>query len=717
MAAPSPWVHGETEASSSLLMLIGGLQDQIHAGREAPERVLMGLANHIQASVTAAQQRNDAQPPPADVMAWFRLVDYFTRTNGDVWQTIEVPGEILLKEVHFNCDDDGAQKEWERLWHGIFDIDQLAEEFFFETETYGQCFPLEVWDGNTPTGIAMLEPASMWVGRALSTQQFQYALMTPQDFELQKLKDMVHDVAYSSFVVDQNVQTSHLSRIPIKPERLTPIYGRKFAFQRYAVPPVIRASRNIMHRQILDELRRGTIEGYINQLILFTVGSEKDLPGTVANKIKRVNNLITSASTNRTGVIVSDYTTKADVVAPKVVDQLLATETWMELTQAIFRDLGMSLFVVSGEVPGLSSRGGQSTDVDVQLAIERWKYKRRKILAWFKQFSKKYAQANKSKALEAHLPDFTMAQIGIEQTRAIKERIMPLLQAGVLSTQTALQDSGYAYKIELANKKAERQDSELFQVRTTFAQTTRNGNSGEKTTETAPRGKPPKAQSPTLVKQMSASIAVAGDWSGEIEAQFSQMIASAASKGPNARESFGSWMRQTLAQKLEAAYRDGFAQGGGLGKIDEFLMQETNQGIRFHRQHLEAMLAELSTTETPESLRSRALSYASASRTLYMMGYQQAMQSHGAKSWQRIVHPELSESGPCGRCIADASVIHPITEAYFEFHPHQVCSTQTANFYFGNRVPVSSPLPSYGVATRHILRRHPVGERNSDDPE
>src|SRR5512142_612528 len=83
-AAPSPWVHGETEASSALLMAIGGLETEIKQGR-SPQHALEGLANKIQATVDATSQYgNAAQPPPSDYMAMFRLVDYFDRTNGDV---------------------------------------------------------------------------------------------------------------------------------------------------------------------------------------------------------------------------------------------------------------------------------------------------------------------------------------------------------------------------------------------------------------------------------------------------------------------------------------------------------------------------------------------------------------------------------------------------------------------------------------------------------
>ncbi len=121
--APSFFTRGESEAISSLLCTIGGLENEVRRGKE-PSRVLENLANQIQASVTQAESQPMAQPPPAEYQAMLRLVDFQMRMNGDVYQTVQVPGEILLKNVEFTCDDKGAQKQWEALWHGIFEIDE-----------------------------------------------------------------------------------------------------------------------------------------------------------------------------------------------------------------------------------------------------------------------------------------------------------------------------------------------------------------------------------------------------------------------------------------------------------------------------------------------------------------------------------------------------------------------------------------------------------------
>ena len=76
---------------------------------------------------------------------------------------------------------------------------------------------------------------------------------------------------------------------------------------------------------------------------------------------------------------------------------------------------------------------------------------------------------------------------------------------------------------------------------------------------------------------------------------------------------------------------------------------------------------------------------------------------------QRVLHPEASESGPCEECIADSAIVHPITEAFTEFHPHGVCSAQSILFYFTSKPAKSVRIPYYGMPTQNIIRRLPIG--------
>ncbi|MBI5305502.1 MAG: hypothetical protein HY868_25460 [Chloroflexi bacterium] len=708
----SPFFKGEAESASRIIASLGGVRDALD-GKASPQNAIEALATAMDetyAAMTSASQ--EAQPPPSEWLAGFRFVDYLYKTNGDIAQTIDIPTDMLCKQVHYSCDDDGAQHAWQELWGGVdapgllgIDITALFEEFFYENETYFNTFPLEIWNGDTPVGIAMLEPHSMWVGRSV-TNNFGYSLMMPGKFEEAKFKDMVHPLAYSSFVVDQNVQTGRYTRVPIAPESMRPIYGRKFAFQRYATPLLMKCGRNALNRLMNEELRRGTTEGFLNQILLITVGAKEDSPQVIKSKINQMNSKMAAQKNERTGLLVSDYTTKGEILAPKSVEELMGTATWAEITQAIFRDLGFSVFFLTGELPGTNPRGGAQMEINVQFAIERWKHKQRKILEWFAYFSRKFALRQKSHALLKYLPKFSMDQIGIEQTQAIKERIVPMYMAGLLDPQQALAGAGYNYSLVVKNKREAAANAELFEPPTIYKQEAINSNGDSKETAFSPRGRQPDAQNLDRINAARNPVKdSARDWTDEINTQFDAMVVS------GDRVAFANWMKAQLRERLDQAYADGVQRGGG-SEIDAQWRDATPYGANFHLGRMDGFAPALiaAASEDLEYLRYRALLYSSASRTLYLLGYQQAMKGQGAKSWQRVTHSELSESGPCPKCIADSAQIHPIDEPYFELHAHSICSAQTVDFHFGARPRASAPLPDYGAMTVHRLRRFPTAQ-------
>lgn len=707
LAGESPFAGNEAQSASRLIASIGGLGAALD-GQISPVNAIHTLATAVENTYRDMTSASEAQPPPAEFIAGFRFIDFIYNTNGDIAQTVDVPVEILAKPVRYSSKDEGADREWKTLWGGEdskgllgVSIDSLFEEFLYENEVYANTFPLELWDNDLPKGIAMLEPHSMWVGSKV-TNNFQYSLMVPGTFEKKKFADMVHKLAYHSFNVDQNVQSGRYTRVPINPDSIEPIYGRKFAFKRYATSQMLKAGRNVLHRMLVEEARRGTIEGLINQILLFTTGAKEDSPQVIKDKIKTLNGKLKNQKNERTGLMVSDYTTKGEIIAPKSDDDLTGVQTWSEITQAIFRDLGFSVFFLTGELPGQAARGGQQMEVNVQFAIERWKYKQRKILRWFDYFSRKYATRQNSKALLANLPTFSMDQIGIEQTAAIKDRIVPMYMAGLLDPQQALVGAGYNYELTVKNKRAAMPNADLFEPPTIYKQEAVNLNGDDKQVAYSPRGRQPDSQN---LDRINASLKdPVRDWTDDINAQFD-----AAMQNGDVT-AFANWMRAELRARLERAYSDGCARGGGVRQPNAQRMNESPQGIHYHLGRLDGFEQLLVHTprEDLEYQRYRATLYSAAAHTLYLLGYQQAMQEQGAKHWQRVSHTEFSETGPCAHCLADAINVHPIDEPYAEMHPHRVCSVQTMDFHFGNQPRRTAPVPDYGTPTLHRARRFPT---------
>ena len=91
-----------------------------------------------------------------------------------------------------------------------------------------------------------------------------------------------------------------------------------------------------------------------------------------------------------------------------------------------------------------------------------------------------------------------------------------------------------------------------------------------------------------------------------------------------------------------------------------------------------------------------------------MLGIFQGMIERGATGWRRVLHPELSATGPCDICIADSKLIHPITVEFWD-HVWGCCSAQAAYFYkeYGVvEIPIGFPFTEFHVPyDRRVIRR------------
>jgi len=90
----------------------------------------------------------------------------------------------------------------------------------------------------------------------------------------------------------------------------------------------------------------------------------------------------------------------------------------------------------------------------------------------------------------------------------------------------------------------------------------------------------------------------------------------------------------------------------------------------------------------------RAMMYPTEGFRLAVLNAQrQALHERGARKWRRMLHPELSEAGPCQQCMADAEVLHDIEDPFVEFHPNGVCSQQFLVYTMEGR-DIEIPVPS-----------------------
>jgi len=671
-----------------------------------------------------------AQPPPSDIWSMMRASEPMLRANGDVWQTIIIPAQVMFnsqRPVRINCKDDGALKVWQDFFDnetGVVPIDKWGLDCYLTVEQFGQWFPLEYWKGNELVGIATLEPTSLWIGHHLGMGYPPMSIVTPEAFDEAKWRDMQHDAAFSTFVNDLNVQTFPAFRIPLPPDVLSPVYafGKK-GFERYAIPHLARAYDAMMYRLMLSEYRQGILESWISQVLMLVVKGWNNQPPS-KGAVSAVQQMLESVIGSHKGDLVLGYDVTPHLLKPDALDSVMGTETWFEATQTIMRHLGVDVFLVSGEVAGTHGRGGGAqVEVSVQVAMERWKSLLVNYFHWCTHIARKFAEKN-DRALLKSLPTFQISPSSYETQLQIERAIKPLFAAGILSPQTALERADESYAREIANMKEHEPNKHLMQPPATFAQSVVS-DSGTQTTLQQLPGRPQGAEDEGQRQPRSRGSeeyddtpihVYAGkreyeDLRDQIALLFAALLAMPSRDNVN---NFAAKLESMLRAQMGAAYVEGYHQQGGVGEPDLDWLMNSPQGIAFQIEHLRKfkndLLGALKEPEKIGAMKRRAEMYAGALVYAYIMGTQAAARSMGATHWRRVLHPELSKSGPCDQCIADSQVLHTIDEPFESFHPSEYCTVQSVSYSWasGNVAPLNVRVPS-SVSPGHRIRRAPYG--------
>jgi hypothetical protein len=661
-----------------------------------------------------------SQPPPSDIWAAMRLTEPLLRVNGDLWQTIAIPAEVLFnKPIRVGCEDKGARKAWLEFFDedtGTIPLNELALDCYFTTQQYGQWFPLEVWKGKELKGIAVLEPTSMWIGHHLGMGYPPMSITMPQEFTEAKLADMRHDPAFTTFVTDMNIQTFPAFRIPLPDGCLRPVYGLgKTKSQRYAIPYLSRAYKDIMYRMMLYEYREGILESWIAQIFMFIVkgwGNQPPPKGAVDRVLAEVNGVVREHK----GELVFGWDVSAVSIKPERIAEAMATEAWIEASQTIFRHLGFDVFHMSGEIAGTHGRGGGvQVEVSTQVAMERWESLLNGYFKWARSMAIRWAEKN-NPALAKHPPILTPGANAVKTQAAINAVVKPLVAAGLMSRTTGLERSGESFATELAHKQAEEPFAELFAPPPTFAQTAFGPGGEQTTTKQQTPGRPSGSKTEAEEEAEDEDIAIRAqrqhdDLKERIALAFAALLANPTPKKVGL---FVSQVEADLRTQMGLAFSEGFSRQGGLGDPDLSLLNESPQGIPFHLSALagfkQDILDAISTKDKERlgAMQHRAQQYAGALVTAYVLGTQAAARSIGSTYWQRVLHPELTKTGPCSPCIDDAAKIHPISEPFVAYHPAEACTMQAITYYFSNAAPLTVNIPPV-VRPGQRVRRIPFG--------
>lgn len=682
--------------------------------------------------VVADNKNTWIQPPqaiPTGIRSAMTLSEHYCNTEGDVWQHVEAPIDIAISELEISVPKD---KSIERKLKELYSPEKLNMRYiiyqnWLSTAVYGSAYPVEIPNSaDKPEEILQimpLPPKFMWVGYNMTPNMLTgpnmpspYAIR-PMDGSAnwtQKLaQQMFMPMTYNAYGAGFNDQISQGWGLPVNPDYLHPIRAKAFHWNRYPLPSISRAFRSIGTRAIYQEMRRGTLEGFKNQLWVFLLGNEK-MPAS-PQEMLALKGAVDGISGTRTGSLVWRNGLEVKVIAPNALIDALGNEVSQEFTLEIFRDLGDNIRLITGNkisMPG-SGAGDSGVDIDLSVWLRRMEFIRSMQMEWEYMFRLRQADlwdhrkpdgppGPARKALETARVKFSKSLL--EVAARIKQEIVPVYQVGLSSPQTSLSKADMDYDTELENKKANKKNEELFMPPATFNQTATNAAGETKKSSSAPsKGRPSDSVSPAKLKAAWEDSRTRKLYYSAIMAALDELIAS------SDVETFVADLKLLNQHWLNLAGTEAYREAGGFGNPDPESLKIASDYVNSYADNFgDDLRAALEASEPlgTNSVLRRGMYYPQEgfkAATVNMTN--QAMSERGASHWRRVLHPELSKAGPCPDCVADSQVVHEMSEPFAIMHNNDVCGTQEINLqYFTNGIPsIEIPVPAYGNDLAHEI--------------
>lgn len=625
---------------------------------------------------------------PGEVLAAYNLADWYYQSEGDISAAVETPVMTSMRALDVRCPDSGVRAELEAMYDvdGV-DLVGLAQGCWLSQAVFGIAYPFEIWDADELRGILLLPPKFVSIGTAQNT------LLWPLDgsgkWTEQALAAQLPEAMYRGFP-RRNVEIAPAGFIPLPTGAVHPVRMLDHRWKLYPRSFLSGAFRALSTRLVYEEMRRAVIEGFRHQLWLFLLG-DKDLRPT-PGMMSKLKSDIDETSRERTGNLAWWGALRVEILAPRT-DTLLGWEEWASLSIDIFRRLGINMRAATGNTFSGGDRTGSDFDLDVSLMLEKFEWMRSRIMAWERRFRLRYAK-KRGVAFEkaARETDVVFSASMLELEKLIERKLIPIFNVGALSRRSLLTQADQNYEAELANKKEELRDQELWAPPETFRQGVVNESGDEQVTrEIGPQpGRPP-----------DISAALADDAEKRKRDYLILLLALLHDHGSNPDE----FVRQLMVlnrKELQEFARMGYRRAGGMhADVPQPWLDAAGGFVNSYASGFGDAMASGTGTMSYER---RVLMYGENG---YMMaivhGIQAAMLERRATHWRRVLHPEASKAGPCALCIADSKVVHSVDEPFQILHPNDVCTLAPISLRFtGTGGSVEYGIP--GITENEISR-------------
>lgn len=453
-----------------------------------------GLANWLQAQLSPSPfaEKRPVDWMPSRISTRMRLAEHYFNTEGDAEEICSVPVELISGDIVVDAPSTELRQDIETL---LFNVDMAAviSELWLSQRTFGQAYPYEVWNGNSLEGVIPLPPLYVHRGNmynfSLSSEMFGVASWTQTLVE-----SRFPPIAYRELIDNWNDAKVGMGiEMPLPLDNVTAIRDKGFSWYNYTMPMLSRAFRDFTSRIVHEDAVRAVTEGYKYQLWVVKVGDKDHIP--LPNEIRTLKAELGKLSGERTGTFVWKNPFEIEVHIPKGLDDLIGSDYHGQLTRSIFRKMGITPRVISGETPGIlgaMTSGGASGDVaqlDVQLYMQRVKYQaRQKILPWLHYIVGKWIRKTSRVGLrEMKNVRFGFVPTDIEMAERVKNIFSPMYESGALSWDTYLKSVGLLRENEENNKREEKplRDEGLLDPPISFKQEVVNPDGSSKDTSSA----------------------------------------------------------------------------------------------------------------------------------------------------------------------------------------------------------------------------------------
>lgn len=682
----------------------------------------------------AAADPDKSQPAPHPIPTGIRsamtLSEFYTNTQGDVGQTIEAPIDLSISDLKISVPKDkGIEKKLKDLYGPEkLNMKHILYQIMLNTGVFGSAYPMEVPDDRDhPIEIVQvipLPPKYMWVGYHVvsgtlipDTMASPYA-MRPWDgtpnWTQELAKQMFMPMTYNAFASGFNEQNVMGWGLPVNPKFLHPVRAKAFDWNRYPMPPISKAFRSISTRAIYQEMRRGLLEGFKNQLWVFILGTKDAMPSPL--EMQALKSAINGLTGNRTGNLVWRFGLDVKVVTPGVLQDAISNEVAQMFKTEIFSDLGMNIRLATANkisMPG-SGAGDSGVEIDLSVWLRRMEFIRKNIMEWEYLFRMRQADrwdaeegggGHKARLALENPKCVKFSRSLLEISEEIKSVVLPLYTVGLTSPQSALDRTDEDYETELQNKKDNKPNQELFMPPPSFNQMTTGGD-GQKSTSSTSNGRPPDAVNKNKMAAFDPiKLQAAANDSETKRLYFAAVIAALTDDLWNSGDvdTFIATLKSLNRDYLSKASDEAYMAAGGVSKLDVDRRNFASNYVNSYADNLSADLKNMVSDEEPiatNAIKRRVMMYPEEGyKSAVVNATNQVMAERGASHWRRVLHPELSKDGPCPECKADSAIAHSITEPFIVMHPNEVCGTQELGIqYFtsGGMPSIEVPTPNSG---------------------